>query len=92
MYYTLHYALSENYMEKRAAYRALHFSYISPYFDNGQLLMGGAYDDTSQGALLIFKVDDRTKIEDFAKNDPYVINRVVVSWRINQWNVAIGND
>jgi len=91
MYYALHYTLAKNYMEKRTAYRALHFAHISPYFDRGQLLMGGAYDDISQGALLIFKVDDKTKLEEFAKNDPYVINGVVVSWRINQWNVAIGN-
>lgn len=89
-YYTLHYTLSADYINKRSAFRKLHFEHLNPYFERGQLMQGGAYDDPSLGALLIFKVNDADIIHEFAQKDPYVINEVVTSWRVDKWNVAIG--
>lgn len=90
-YYALQYTLSADYINKRTAFRTSHFNYITPYFEKGVLLMGGAYDHSEEGALLIFRTDNSSIIEDFAKRDPYVINGVVTEWKILKWNVAIGN-
>ena len=89
MYYLLQYKLAGNYLEARAAHRPAHFDHLQPYFDSGALIMGGAFDGQLHAAL-IFKVDDPSLIEEFAKNDPYVVSGVVTDWEIRKWNVAIG--
>lgn len=88
-YYALFYQTTEDYLERRKPHRPAHFEYLTPYFDRDQLLLGGAFEDTSDGALLIFRVDDKSEIEKFAQNDPYVVNGVVTGWEIKKWNVAI---
>lgn len=91
MYYTLHYQLCADYLTKRVAFRAHHIEFITPYYRRGELLLGGAYEDTRDGALLIFDVEDPELIENFARLDPYVKNGIVIAWELRKWNVAIGN-
>ncbi len=91
-FYTLSYQLADDYMNKREPVRGLHFDHITPYYKAGKLIYGGAYDDPAEGALLIFKVDDRQEVEEFAQRDPYVLNGVVTSYQVRQWNVAIGHE
>lgn len=43
------------------------------------------------GALLIFEVSDRTVVEAFARDDPYVTNRLVGSWTVRPWTVVVGD-
>jgi len=40
--------------------------------------------------MLIFKTDQRAQVEDFAKNDPYVLHGVVKHWAISPWKVVMG--
>jgi hypothetical protein len=42
--------------------------------------------------VLVFKVDDPSKIENFVKTDPYVTDGIVKQWRIRPWNVVIGGE
>lgn len=91
MYYILQYTLCSDYLDRRKSFRASHFDYLTPYHDSGQLMLGGAYDDPTNGAMLLFKVGDTGIIEDFAKNDPYVRGGVVINWEIRKWNIAIGD-
>jgi len=90
MYYALTYHLYENYIEKRTAHRSDHFNYIQNYKSKGYFLMGGAFDH-QKSALIIFTVDDEKIIENFIKDDPYVINGVVTSWHFEKWNMATGD-
>ncbi len=91
-YYNLVYHLASDYMTKREAVRSRHFAHLKPYFDRGEVIMGGAHEDIDKGALIIFKVDDKQTVQEFAAQDPYVIEGVVTGYDINQWNVAIGGD
>jgi uncharacterized protein YciI len=57
-----------------------------------ELQLGGAFADPADGALLIFKAKSREVAEDFAKNDPYVTQGLVTSWRVREWTTVVGKD
>jgi len=58
----------------------------------GELLMAGAIGDPPDGALLVFRTDDRSLPEEFARHDPYVINGLVTRWQVKPWNVVVGGE
>lgn len=89
MYYLLFYDLIEDYLEKRTPLRSLHFDHVNQALAKGHFVMGGAFNPTDQ-ACLLFKVDDISIIEEFAKTDPYVLNGLVAKWTIKEWTVVIG--
>jgi len=91
MYYILFYKTVEDYIEKRAPYRSEHLLLAQKAQENGNLIMAGALADPPDGAILIFKGDSPQKAEDFAKNDPYVINGLIREWYVRPWTVVIGN-
>src|SRR6266567_1598770 len=35
---------------------------------------------------------DKSKVEAFARKDPYVVNGLVKKWEVRPWNVVIGNE
>ena len=90
--YVLIYNYVDNYLEARTPHRPEHLGIAKGYVEQGQLLMAGAYSSAPHGAILVFNVDDKAIIEEFAKNDPYTKNGVVTSWEIREWNVAVGAD
>jgi uncharacterized protein YciI len=92
MYYILFYDVVENFLKKRQPYREAHFNHIKPYVDRGDVRLAGALADPADGAVLVFNVDDRKAIEEFAVNDPYVINGVVAKWHVREWSVVLGRD
>ena len=92
MYYILFYKTVDNYIEKRAPFRDEHLSLARQAFDNGSLVMGGALADPPDGAVLLFKGDNPAVAEDFANNDPYVKNGLIVEWKVRPWVVVIGGD
>jgi len=89
MYYLVIYQLADNYSEKREAHRSKHFEHVKAAQARGEFIMGGAFDSQEEAAL-IFKVVDKSIVEEFIKTDPYVLGEVVTGWRIEKWNVAIG--
>jgi uncharacterized protein len=64
---------------------------VRDYVARGELLLGGAFADPVDGAALVFKVEDRAKVEAFVKGDPYVVNGLVTGWRIRDWTVVVGS-
>jgi len=91
-YYILFYKTVEDYVERRKLYRKEHLEYAQSAFKKGILILAGAYADPADGAVLIFKGVDQSVAEEFAKNDPYVKNGLVVEWKVRPWTVVIGND
>lgn len=91
MYYILFYETVDNYVEKRIPYREEHLSLAQQAYQNGSLIMGGALDDPANSAMLVFKGDDQQVAIEFAKNDPYVKNGLIMKWQVRPWNVVIGN-
>jgi uncharacterized protein YciI len=52
--------------------------------------MAGALADPADRALLVFQAEDASVAEAFAAADPYVRDRLVVSWQVRPWTVVIG--
>lgn len=89
-YYLLFYKTIENYVEKRAPFRADHLKMAEEAHQSGHLIIAGAMAEPADGAVLIFKGDSPKIAEDFAKNDPYVKNDLIKSWEVRPWNVVVG--
>lgn len=92
VYYALSYEVVDDYVERRAQYRQEHLGIAKEAYDRGDLILAGAVGDPVDGALLIFRSDDPTVAEDFARNDPYVLNGLVTHWQVKPWNVVVGGD
>ena len=91
MYFLLFYDYIENVVERRAPYREAHLALVQEYVARGELVLGGAFADPVDGAAIVFKVEDRVKVEEFAGKDPYVVNGLVTGWRIREWTVVAGS-
>lgn len=91
MYYILFYKTVENYVERRTQFRAEHLAYASEFYKQGKLVLAGALADPVDEAVLVFKGDSPSVAEEFAKNDPYVLNGLITAWRVRPWTVVIGN-
>lgn len=91
-FYTLTYHLVDDYITRRAQYRDEHLHLATDAFKQGELLLGGAYSDPADQALLVWRVADQAVIEDFVNKDPYVKNGLVTKWDIRSWTVVIGQD
>lgn len=90
-YFALIYYVVDDYINKRALFREEHLKLAEESFNNGHLILAGAFSDPYDRALLIFKASDKSVIEDFVKKDPYFLNGLVKQWEIREWNVVIGN-
>lgn len=77
-------------INKRQPYRQQHLQLLQSYVDKKQCLLGGALD-SAEYAYIVFNVNDKNIAEDFVKNDPYVINKLVTDYNIDLWNVVIGS-
>ena len=89
-YYALIYDVVEDYITRRTHYREEHLRLANEASRRGELLLGGAFTDPADRTLLVFRVSDKSIIEEFVKHDPYVINGLVKRWEIRHWNVVIG--
>jgi len=91
-YYALFYDVVQDYVARRGAYREEHLRLGRAARARGELVLAGALGDPIDGALLVFRVTDRATVEAFAKQDPYVMNGLVVRWQIRPWTVVIGDE
>jgi uncharacterized protein YciI len=91
-YYALIYHVVDDYVARRAAYREAHLQLGREANRRGELILGGALNDPVDRALLVFRVPDRSIVEEFVRNDPYVKNGLVIRWEIRPWAVVIGNE
>lgn len=90
-YYALFYDVVENFVARRASYRDEHLRLAQEAHRRGELLLGGALADPADRALLVFRAPERSVVENFARNDPYVVHGLVSRWEIRPWSVVIGN-
>ena len=89
MYYILFYKTIENYIERREPYRKDHLKYVQEAHLNGKIVMAGALSDPVDSAVLIFNCESAKDVEEFALNDPYVINGLIINWEVRPWTVVI---
>jgi uncharacterized protein YciI len=58
----------------------------------GELVLGGAFADPVDGAVLLFSAESKGVAETFAKTDPYVTGGLVTEWKVREWTTVIGKD
>lgn len=89
-HYLLFYTVTDDYIERRAAFREQHLALARSFAHDGRLVLGGALRDPVDQAVLLFLVDDPAVIEEFVRNDPYVIHGLVSHWTIRPWTTVVG--
>jgi uncharacterized protein YciI len=92
MFWLLLYDLVDDYLERRAPLRQAHLALAQDALARGGLVLAGALADPADRAVLVFRADEPSVIEDFVGHDPYVQHGLVTNWTIRKWNVVIGAD
>ena len=90
-YYAVIYDLVDDYLARRGEYRDEHLKLARAAHARGELVLGGAFAEPPDQALLIFCAEDRGVPEMFVHEDPYVVHGLVKSWKLRPWMVVIGN-
>lgn len=92
MHYLLIYDAVTDYAERRKPFRAAHLAHARAAVARGELVLGGAFANPIDGAVLLFRSESPESVEVFAKTDPYVINGLVTNWRVREWTTVVGAD
>ena len=90
-YYALLYELVDDMVARRVPFREEHLRLARESRERGELVLAGALTEPVDRALLVFHVDDKSKVEAFARKDPYVVNGLAKKWEVRPWNVVVGN-
>ena len=90
MHFLLFYEFVPQYLERRAAYRAEHLRLAWAAHDRGELILGGALAEPTDGAVLLFQGPDDLTAQRFAEADPYVTSGLVTRWWVRPWTTVVG--
>jgi uncharacterized protein YciI len=88
-YFVLIYYVVEDYLSRRASCRDEHLRLAQQAHDRGELFLGGALADPADRALLVFRCENKSTVEKFVEEDPYVKNGLVARYEIQPWAVVI---
>jgi uncharacterized protein len=92
VHHLLIYDVAPDYLARRGEFRNAHLKWAWQAADRGELVLGGAVGDPVESSLLLFKCDSPEVPAAFAKGDPYVLNGIVLHWRVSPWNTVVGPD
>ena len=92
MYYLLLYNVVDDFVNRRTPFQNDHLKVVRQAHEHGDLMMAGALSEPVEGAALLFRANDKTVPERFAREDPYVKNGLVKEWRALSWNVVVGGE
>ena len=92
MHFLLFYEVADDYLTRRAAHRKAHLEHALRAVARGELVLGGALAGPADAAILLFRCGSTGPVETFAREDPYVRNGVVKSWRVREWTTVVGKD
>ncbi len=90
MYFLLFYDVVPDYVQRRSLLRAEHLALAQQAHARGELVLGGAYANPVNGAVLLFRGDSPAVAETFASRDPYVTHGLVTRWWVREWTVVVG--
>lgn len=85
--YVVFYTSADNVLETAPIHFAAHSEHGRGFHERGELLMYGPFADPRDGAMAILRTRDAA--EAFARDDPFVVNGVVVKWEIREWNEGL---
>ena len=85
--YILFYESADDVRSKAPRFVEAHRARWAEFHARGSLLMIGPFTDPPDGAMAVFTT--REAAEDFASEDPFVLNDVVAKWHVREWNEAL---
>jgi uncharacterized protein len=88
-YLALFYDVVDDFIARRDPFRSEHLRLAGESHRRGEIVLAGALSEPP-AALIIFHAADKSTAEDFARNDPYVVNGLVKKWTVRPWNVVVG--
>jgi uncharacterized protein YciI len=92
VHYLLFYDVAPDYAERRLPLRSAHLAHARAAEARGDLVLGGAYANPVDGAVLLFQGDSADVAARFAVNDPYVTKGLVTRWWVREWTTVVGRD
>jgi uncharacterized protein len=90
-HFLLFYDAGPDYLERRPRFRGEHLRHAWAAAERGELIVAGALADPVDGAVLMFRGEDKAVAEDFARADPYVTNGLVARWHVREWTTVVGH-
>ena len=85
MKYVVLYESADDVAAKAPAYFPAHKARLDEFHARGELLMVGTFGDPqTQGSMAVFAT--RAAAESFVAGDPFVVNGVVKSYEIRDWD------
>jgi hypothetical protein len=83
--YVVLYESADDVMSKAPAHFPAHRARVDEFHAGGDLLLVGTFaDPQADGSMAIFAT--REGAEEFVRDDPFVVNGVVKSYTIKEWN------
>ena len=92
MHYLLIYETSPDYLFRRSEFRSAHLALAWESVERGELVLGGATGEPTDGTMMLFKADTPEIPSAFAKTDPYVLNGLIVKWTVKLWSTVVGHE
>ena len=86
------YDVAPDYVQRRVPLRAAHLAHARTAIARGELVLAGALANPPDGAVFLFVGDSSSAAEAFAATDPYVLNGLVIRWRVREWTTVVGAD
>jgi uncharacterized protein len=80
----LFYQAAADALEKAPLHYPAHKARLDEFHARGDLLAVGPWADPRDGSLAVFR--SRAAAEEFVRVDPFVLNRVVTSHQIKDWD------
>jgi uncharacterized protein YciI len=88
MKYVLFYESGDDVATHAPPHFPAHSARLQEFHARGDLLMVGTFGDPqNEGSMSIFT--SRKAAEEFAKDDPFVLNNVVRAWYVREWNEVL---
>jgi len=92
MHFLLLYEVVPDYAERRVPLRDEHLALALRAHGRGELVLGGALANPVDGAVLLFRGESPEVAEAFVREDPYVREGLVTSWRVREWTTVVGDE
>jgi uncharacterized protein YciI len=91
-HYLLFLEFGDTYQGRRPEFRNAHLTKAWAAADRGELILAGALTDPLDTGVILFKGESEEVVEKFVKEDPYINNGLIRSWRIREWATVVGDE
>jgi uncharacterized protein len=90
-HFLLLYDVVPDFLDRRPEHRAEHLRRAWQAQERGEMIFDGALEEPTDGVVMVFRGQDSTAAEEFARSDPYVAHGLVTNWRVRKWDLVVGD-